>query len=334
MLSRRIPVLLILILAFPVVDARAQDPAGEDVRYASGDLTLAALLLVPDSAGPHPAAVILQGSGTSDRTNAWARAIADELVEAGLVVLLTDKRGSGASEGDWRTADFDDLAADALAGLAFLRSRPEVDAKRIGLVGLSQGGWVAPVAASRAEDIAFVIDVSGAAVTFSEQTFAEMANTARQAGLSPEGVQGVIDLNRATAGYLTTGNWEAYEEARTRALDTEWGEIASGFPAERELPIWTFLRGVADFDPLPYWNQVTAPVLVLYGEEDESDNVPVAESVRRLEFAFGAAGKENYEIVVIPGAGHAFIDPVAQELMPEFVDALTEWVRSATRPPD
>lgn len=328
---RRIAALLILIHGLSVLDATAQDPAAHDVRYPSGDLTLAALLLTPDSAGPHPAAVILQGSGTSDRSNAWARAIADELVDAGLVVLLTDKRGSGASEGDWRTADFDDLAADALAGLAFLRSRPEVDAGRIGLVGLSQGGWVAPVAASLSQDVAFVVDVSGAAVTFSEQTFAEMANTARQAGLSPEGVQGVIDLNRATANYLTTGDWEAYEEALTRALDTEWGEIASGFPAERDLPIWTFLRGVADFDPLPYWIQVTAPVLVLYGEEDQSDNVPVAESVRRLEFVFGAAGKENYEIIVIPGAGHAFIDPEVQALMPEFVAALFGWVRSTTR---
>jgi pimeloyl-ACP methyl ester carboxylesterase len=92
------------------------------------------------------------------------------------------------------------------------------------------------------------------------------------------------------------------------------------------LPIWTFLRGVGTYDPLPFWIQLTEPVLVLYGEKDEQDNVPVAESVRRLKHTFGIAGKENYKIVVIPDAGHAFIDSQKQQLMPSFVEALGSWV--------
>ena len=298
----------------------------EDVRYKNGALPLAALLMLPPSESPVAGAVILQGSGTSDRTNGWARGIAEVLVESGVAVLLTDKRGSGASGGDWRLAGFDDLAADALAGVKLLRNRPEIDPQRVGLVGLSQGGWVAPLAAARSDEVAFVIDISGAAVSFAEQSFLEMANTARQAGLPEEQVREVVELNRATAEYMTTGDWDRYRRAREKGLASPWREIAAGFPGAPDLPIWTFLRSVAAYDPLPYWLLLTEPVLVLYGAEDERDNVPVAESVRRLEYVFRSVEKTNYQIVVIPGAGHSFIDPARRELMPAFVEALTGWV--------
>lgn len=322
--------LILTLLLVPSVSPTPPDSPGyttEDVRYRNGSLNLAALLLLPRSGKPVAGAVILQGSGASDRTNAWARGIAEVLVREGVAVLLTDKRGSGASEGDWQRADFSDLAGDALAGIRFLRGRPEVDPGRIGLVGLSQGGWVAPLAAARSNEVAFVINISGASVSFAEQTFTEMANTARQAGLPEPQVREVLALNRAAGEYLITGDWERYRRARERGLASEWRALASGFPGSPDLPIWTFFRGVADYDPLPYWLQLTEPVLVLYGAEDEHDNVPVAESVRRLEHAFRIVGKTNHEIAVIPGAGHSFIDPKQREFMPAFVETLTSWVK-------
>lgn len=299
----------------------------EDVRYPGDSITLGALLMIPvHSALPAAGAVIIQGSGTSDRSNQWSRAIAEVLVDAGVVVLLTDKRGGGASGGDWRAADFGDLAGDALAGVSYLRGRREVSAERIGLVGLSQGGWIAPLAAARSDDVAFVVNVSGASVSFAEQSFHEMAATARQAGLSESRVQEVLDLNRAAGDYLITGDWPRYERARERALQTPWRQVAAGFPGSASSPVWEFLRGVVAYDPMPYWIQLAEPVLVIYGAEDERDNVPVAESVRRLEHAFGSAGKRNYRIVVVPGAGHGFLDR-EHGLMPEFSSALQSWVR-------
>ncbi|HEX9944078.1 MAG TPA: alpha/beta fold hydrolase [Thermoanaerobaculia bacterium] len=332
-MPRILPLVLALLAGTP---ALAQPPAAapesapyrsEDVRYKNGSLTLAALLMVPPAEGPVAGAVILQGSGPSDRTNGWAGAIAEALVRNGVAVLLTDKRGSGASEGDWQRADFNDLAGDALAGVRLLQGRPGIDPRRVGVVGLSQGGWVAPLAAARSDEVAFVIDVSGAAVSFAEQSFVEMANTARQAGLPEEQIREVLELNRAVAEYLATGDWERYRRARERGRERPWRAIAEGFPGSPDLPIWTFFRGVAAYDPLPYWIQLTEPVLVLYGAEDERDNVPVAESVRRLEHAFRSAGKTNYEIVVIPGAGHSFYETGKRELMPAFVDALGAWLR-------
>ncbi len=311
----------------PIAHADTQSYLSEDVRYLSDSLTLAALLMIPRNTQQRaPAAVIIQGSGTSDRSNQWARAIAEVLVAEGLVVLLTDKRGSGASEGDWRTSDFHALARDAVAGVRYLRSRAEVDSGQVGLVGLSQGGWIAPLAAAQSVSVSFVVNISGAAVSFAEQSFHEMANTARQAGLAESEVREVLALNRAAGAYLITGDWAPYQAAREVALQSSWRRIAEGFPGSPDIPVWTFLRGVGQFDPIPYWIQLTQPVLVLYGADDERDNVPVGESVRRLEHAFGAARKVNYRIVVIPGAGHAFIDPVRQQLMTPFVKALRGWI--------
>ncbi len=320
--------LIVLLLANGAAEAQTPTPPVQtaDVTYRSGEITLAALLLLPKSEGPVPAAVIIHGSGSSDRSNQWARAIAEELNRNGVAVLLTDKRGSGASGGDWRVAGFSELAADALAGVAFLRSRPEVDRQRVGLVGLSQGGWVAPLAAARSDDVAFVITVSGAAVSFAEQSFLEMANTARQAGLSELSVQELIRLNAAIAKYLTTSNWEQYARARARALETDGRKIAAGFPTSANEPIWTFLRAVAAYDPMPYWILVGQPVLVVYGEEDEHDNVPVAESVRRLEHVFRAVKKDNYHVLVIPKVGHSIMDPQTHSLAAPFVERLRTWL--------
>ena len=310
------------------VQADTQSHRSEDVRYESDSLTLAAMLMIPQSAQSRaPGAVIIQGSGASDRSNQWARAIAEVLVGEGMVVLLTDKRGTGASQGKWMTSDFHALARDALAGVRYLQSRTEVDSSRVGLVGLSQGGWIAPLAAAQSSRVAFVVNVSGAAVSFAEQSFHEMANTARQAGLPDPLVREVLMLNRAAGEYLITGDWARYSAAREAALQTPWRQIAEGFPGSPDIPIWTFLRAVGQYDPMPYWIQLTQPVLVLYGADDERDNVPVAESVRRLEHAFGSARKENYRIVVIPDAGHGFHDAERHALMVPFVEALTGWVR-------
>ena len=92
-----------------------------ELTYMNGEIRLAGVLLTPIESGEYPAAVLLQGSGTSDRGNGWARLIAETLVSKGVAVLLTDKRGSGLSQGDWRTSSFDDLAKDGLAGIAALR---------------------------------------------------------------------------------------------------------------------------------------------------------------------------------------------------------------------
>ena len=324
---------LLSVLAFWLIPLSGALARSTDVAYANADVPLAAELILPDVNHRVPAVVVVHGSGKSDRSNSWARAIAEAFIANGVAVLLTDKRGAGKSGGDWRTAGFHELADDALAGLELLKDRPEIDASRIGLVGLSQGGRIVPIAASKSAGIAFVISLVSDAVTFPEQSNLEMANTARQAKLRPDDVEKVVALNAAAGRFLVGGDWEGYQLLRKEMLSGPAAPLAEAFPAERNAPVWTFLRKVVAFDPLPYWMVSTQPALLVFGEKDELDNVPVAESVRRLKFAFSAANKQNAQVTVLPGLGHSLMSENRQ-LASTFSETLSQWLRlNVTRPP-
>lgn len=299
----------------------------ESVAYPNGGITLAAGLLLPETEERATGVVLIQGSGSSDRSNAWARSIAEGLAERGVAVLLTDKRGSGESEGDWHTADMEDLAEDALAGVEFLRTRPEIDPERVGLLGLSQGGHVAPMAAALGDDVAFTIAASASATKLSEQMSHEMRNTFRQAGLPPEGVEEGMKIQALAEGFARTGEWAPYAAALEAAKGTPLAPVAEGFPQTRDSWVWGWVRRVADYDPIPYWQMLGSPALVVYGEEDERDNVPVTESVRRLEQAL--EGREApWAVRVFEGSGHALYEPDAEEprIREDFLDLVREWV--------
>lgn len=309
-------------------DAR---PDGEEIRFRNGELELAGLWFTPCGEGPFPAAVIIRGSGESRRDNSWARLFVDVLLENGVAVLLPDKRGSGASDGDWRTATFEDLAGDVLAAVRHVRSRRDVDSERVGLVGLSQGGRVAPVAAARSLEVAFVVNVVGSAVPFVEQVDHEMEHTFREAGLTGQQLEAAMRLHRAAGRYVRHDiAWEAYRAALDTALASDWGHMARGFPRTEDHWRWGFFRGVVDFDPLPWWRRVEAPTLVLYGGEDT--NSPTARSVEHLQEAFSSGGPETHEIRVFDGLGHGLLAPMEGrhrylELHPDVVRALSVWLR-------
>ncbi len=326
---------LLLLFTLVPVTAIAAPPDStwqvEEMTFTAPDgVELAGSLYVPEGAGPFAGAVIIHGSGSSDRGNLWARTVARTLAAAGVATLLPDKRGSGESGGDWLAASFEVLARDALAGLDRVAAHSRVSASAVGLVGLSQGGHVAPLAATLDERVAWVVDLSGAAVTMAEQMGHEMANTAREAGLSEEGVAAVVEIQRGAERYAETGEWAPYAEALEAAKNEEWAEIAAGFPDAADSPVWAWLGMITDFDPIPHWKALDVPVFVAYGLEDEADNVPVAESVRRLEAAFAESGHEDATIRVYPGTGHALWAPDATQedlrLHGDLVDDLARWL--------
>ncbi len=151
--------------------------------------TLRGSLFLPrDRAGPVPAAMVIHGSGESDRDNYWYMFFADALVRSGLAVLLPDKRGSGPSEGDWFTTGLDGFARDAAGQVAALRAHPAIDAGRVGVVGISQGGRIAPMVAPLV-GLAFVVNISGAAVPLDEQIEHETRQDMRE-----DGLPGILDF--------------------------------------------------------------------------------------------------------------------------------------------
>ena len=168
------PTMLYPYLVFPVLIALAfgcdsQNPEGGTfLPVQSGEEILAAELDLPSGAGPHPAMVMVHGSG-KDTRETFAGA-ARHYASLGVATLRYDKRGTGQSTGRFQgvnaknsTAMFDILARDVLAAVSYLRQHPQIDPEQIGLIGVSQGGWIIPLATSRSSNVAFMINVSGAA---------------------------------------------------------------------------------------------------------------------------------------------------------------------------
>jgi uncharacterized protein len=146
----------------------------ETVHFTSSDgVTLTGLLTLPDSLGPHPAIVVLHGSEPGTRADFGRQQLSTFFASQGLAVLTYDKRGVGDSEGVYveraSESNLTTLAQDSLAGVAFLQSRSEVDAKRVGLIGSSQAGWIIPIAAQQSKDVAFFIILSGPVVSVGEE---------------------------------------------------------------------------------------------------------------------------------------------------------------------
>lgn len=188
-------VVIIVILLIPLIfkdEPRASlvGPSLSDIEYteisfANGNLQLAGMLILPEGEGPFPTVVIIHGSGTSYRDSKWYLTVAKHLQENGVAVLLPDKRGSEKSEGDWRTASFEDLAEDTISAIEYIKNQDHFDYSSIGVVGMSQGGWIAPLVATKSDDVSFVVSMSGAGVTTDEQLLYEEINNITQKGTYP-----------------------------------------------------------------------------------------------------------------------------------------------------
>ena len=310
-----------LLLPFPV---QAQPDAGvesipEEVAYTSEGVSLAATVLTPPGPGPFPAVVVVHGSGSSDRSNPWTSAYATALVERGVAVLHPDKRGSGASGGDWREATFADLAGDALAGVDVLRAHPRIDSARVGVIGFSQGGHVVPLAATRSPDVAFVINISGSVVPMTEQIGDEVRLMGEREGLTENELGALQALHERAVRYALSGEgWDAYAAALAEAEDRPMGrsDAVGGFPAAPDSPAWALLGTLGDFDPLPYWREVGVPALFLYGGRDE--NVDVFKSADLIEEELTPAGLA-YSLLLFRNNGHALFRGDAMDFIARWI---------------
>lgn len=144
----------------------------EEVRFQNGDVSLAGRLILPPGPGPFPAVVFVHGSGPGTRGGMFG--LSEYLATQGFATLAYDKRGVGQSTGTWNrnvdSLEFERLAGDALAAVAFARNRPEIDPRRVGFWGISQAGWIIALAA-RSPDVAFSLVVSGPAVSLGEENY-------------------------------------------------------------------------------------------------------------------------------------------------------------------
>lgn len=210
----------------------------------SENLKLSGMLMLPEGKGPFPTAVIIQGSGPSFRNSGWYLSVVKHLQDNGIAVVIPDKRGCEKSEGEWIGASFEELATDAISAIEFVKEQVNFEYSYIGLVGMSQGGWIAPVAATKTEDVSYIANISGATVTTDEQLLYEETNN-----IAPYTYTFIAKL----IAPITTNNIKKMK----------------------------FFIPLVGFDPIPYWKSITVPVFFGFGEND--NNVPIKASIDRLK---------------------------------------------------
>jgi uncharacterized protein len=295
----------------------------EAVRFRNGEVELAGTLLLPAGPGPHPAVVFLHGSGPEAR---WAsNYLARRIVRGGVAALVWDKRGVGESAGSWEDADFEDQAADAAAAIALLRSRPEIDAGRVGIHGHSQGGTIAPLVAIRS-NADFVIGSAASGLPMDDVEVYSVGNfvgipsmSGEEAALARAYVEALVDV--------------AYHGAPRDSLDAIVERVRGREwffePPAPDASYWAFSRRIADYDPLVWWRQVDVPVLLVYGSGDE--RVPVEQSIAAITEALESSG-HSATVRVFDGADHTFRVRRPEDEWPRtaagYPEAVIEWLGS------
>lgn len=309
-----------------------------DVTFRNRDVTLSASLFTPRTPARHGAIVFLHGSGPETRWGT-SRYFADRLARSGVAALIYDKRGAGASTGDWRRATFEDLADDAIAAIHLLQRRSDIDPKRIGLFGHSQGGLVAPLAAARAPGtVAFLVAASTYPDSVWQQDVHRVERSIRRQQFTDAEVGHAMEVYRV---FLDVARgvrpWEDLENASALVRGERWYTWL-GIPP-REHWLWAYYRGTGNFVALDSWRQIRVPVLLVYGERDQL--LPVGESIRKIETALETAGNGAYTSILLPRAAHNLtVTPEPGEpfdwwrAAPGFPELLTAWVVQASqRPP-
>ncbi len=316
----------------------------EEVTFSHGDITLAGTLTLPEGEGPHPAVVLITGSGAQDRDeNIFGfrifRQIADHLTRNGIAVLRYDDRGVGGSTGDFLSSTAQDFAEDASAAVDYLLTREDVDSAQIGLLGHSEGGIVAPITAGRNENVAFVILMASPAAPGVDTLLLQQQLALESEDLDPELTAALVHTQRAILEAVAAGDDEALDEAilaQYEALPPEFQE-EFGSPEDflsqlREEFLAPAIRFLIAYDPAQDVDALEIPVLAVYGsldvQVDDEQNAPIMEEL--------LANNPGGSVVVIEDANHLFqeaetgavseyqtLDPV---LMPEFLGTITDWL--------
>ena len=315
----------------------------EEVTFKNGDVTLAGTLLIPASKRKHPGLVFTHGGGAQLRDIMWG--LGYFYAARGFAVLSYDKRGVGKSTGNWGEASFEDLADDAVAGARFLQARTDIAANQIGFWGLSQGGWIAPLAASRFPEAAFAIALSGGGLSPAETELFDTEYELTKAGYTADEVKDALAFQKLKdeiiASPSNSAKWDEYARARAIAKDKKWfrqpGIDVRG-PEKPDHPFWPHMRRLYFYDPAPTLRASKAPLLAIFGELDSPEGVKA--QVSAIRQILDQAGRKDYTVKVYPNGSHNLMEvppenPKEQVRLkrfpPGFFETMVDWTTTQVR---
>jgi pimeloyl-ACP methyl ester carboxylesterase len=293
-------------------------------------VTLAGTLTTPRGPGRFPAVVLISGSGAQDRDSTIAGhkpflLLADTLARRGIAVLRLDDRGVGGSTGTVAAATSEDFAGDAVAAVAFLTTRASIDAARIGLLGHSEGGLVAPMAATRSKAVAFLVLLAGPGLTGEAIMVEQAALIARAMGAT----DGQIAANRSLQeqGFAIV-KAEADPAVRRERLRAVIGD------AQAAMASTPWFRFFLTYDPAMALRQVRIPTLALNGEKDLQ--VPAKMNLAAIDAALRAGGNTQFTTRVLPDLNHLFqtaktglpneYAEIEETMAPVVLETIVDWI--------
>jgi len=324
---------------------REVDAAFED---EGGHVKLAGTLTLPEGVGPFPAVVLVSGSGPNTRNepilgHQLFLVLADHLTRHGIAVLRYDKRGTGASTGDYAKATTQDFANDADAAAIWLRGRKEVDPAKVGLIGHSEGGLIVPMVANADPKVDFIVMMAGPGVDGAQVLTEQGRLISKAMGLSDEQVaegsairERMISVVRAEKDpTVAAAKLKAMAAANPKLKDTPAAVIDAQI---NEINTGWF-RFFFNYDPAPALRQVRCPVLAMIGSKDLQ--VPPDQNLPAIRAAL--AHNPDAEVEKLPNLNHLFqtaetgapseYGEIEETMSPLALDTMTAWIAKHVGPP-
>jgi len=329
------------------VEVTFENPAAPGVKLA-GTLTL------PSKEGKFPVAVLISGSGPQNRDEELLGhkpflILSDYLTRNGIAVLRYDDRGTARSTGNFATATTADLATDAEAAIAFLKTRKEIDPKFIGLIGHSEGGVIAPLVASRSADVAFIVMMAGTGMSGKDLLPLQGELIGRAGGTSEADLKKVKKINSTIFDMVA----KSKDDGKLRKELTDFLMSEMKNMPETEKPKGTsdedfvkmqvnqianpWMKYFLNYDPIPALKKVKCPVLALNGEKDLQ--VPPKENLAGIKKALKK--NKSVKIVEFPGMNHLFQEcttgspdeyaRIEQTMSPVMLKVTADWVNGIVK---
>jgi uncharacterized protein len=301
---------LVILLLFPACARQPQPARVEEITFESGSFHIVGDLRLPEGTAPFPVVLFVHGSGPADRTMFGGYlSIMERMLGAGYAVFSWDKPGTGESTGQINEGRvLHQRAQIILDAIEVMKKNPDIDPGRIGLWGISQGGYVIPLALSQTKDIAFMICVSCAGTAGDDQMAYQIISQAICDGVPPEKD---AELKRLLSELNEARTFETYEEyvhyrEVLSALQEMGSDTSTGFKVPGVIPKEAWQAN--DPEDENWWNpvrvieQVRLPVLVINGDRDPNgDAIQGAFAWRK---ALERAGNPNFRVELLPGVGH------------------------------
>lgn len=326
----------------------------EEVSYENkqDNVKLAATLTLPEGSGPFPAVVLITGSGPQDRNEALLShqpflVLADYLTRRGIAVLRADDRGVGGTSKGGPHDTTQNYSDDALAGIEFLKTRKEIDPKQIGLIGHSEGGMAAPLAAAKSTDVAFIVLMAGPGIP-GDKLLLKQSRLISAAECEKEVERELADTQQLMTTIAqekddTVARQKLHEAAVKNAEAAKKKIDAQLSSADAKNYVWAtdWFRYFLTYDPRPTLMKVKVPVLAINGENDLQ--VPAKEDLEGIDQALKDGGNRDYKIVSLPNLNHLFqtsktgapseYAEIEETIAPVALQTIGDWIVAHVRIP-